>query len=342
MGFSSYIQPNQLEDHTLYPHTTFELTPNMVSGLLNTTYDNVGTADSLPGTSCANPGIQPPKKLDPCPAMEALNSVSGFLPEEEYTTYVRSDNAGVTDELFKWLCAAPDHTVPLGKKSDPETYTAAQILGSTNWENPSLDGTCPDTDQFPALGGNVPVNADKNPQNQAKALYTQVSTQSTPPRQAGFADMNWYESLYYGLIPAALQNAAGQFVAPTQTSVDAALSDASVNSDGTLSFNYAEYHRHGCISRACRLLCRGVDRTPACRPGNRHQDGARQPPRGDRVARQVELAGRDAPSHEHAHHAGRGRGGKGHNVLASDQDRWWSTTQEGRRIRRVHIQVLRR
>ena len=146
----------------------------------------------------------------------------------------------MTDELFKWLCAAPDHTVPLGNKTDTETDTAAQILESTNWEDSSLDGTCPDTDQFPALGGEAIVNADKNPQNQAKALYTQVSTESIPPRQAGFADMNWYESLYYGFIPAALQNAAGQFVGPSAASVDAALSDATVNPDGTLNFNYTD------------------------------------------------------------------------------------------------------
>jgi hypothetical protein len=114
------------------------------------------------------------------------------------------------------------------------------MLEATDWADTALDGTCPDTDQFPALGGEAIVNADKNPQNQAKALYAQVSTDSIPPRQAGFAEMNWYESLYYGLIPADLQNAAGQFVAPSAASVDAALSDATVNADGTLNFNYAD------------------------------------------------------------------------------------------------------
>ena len=239
VGFAAYVSPTG-DDRVLYPHTGFELTPNMVAGLLNTTYNSVTSADMLTGTSCKNPGIAPPKKLDPCPAMESLNSVSGFLPEEEYTSYVRSDNAGVTDELFKWLCAAPDHTVPVGKTTGTETNTAAQILAATDWADPSLDGTCPNTDQFPALGNQVVVNADKNPQNQSKALYTQVSTNSVPPRQAGFAIMNWYESLYYGLLPADLQNAAGQFVGPSQASVDAALGDATTNPDGTLSFDYTD------------------------------------------------------------------------------------------------------
>jgi hypothetical protein len=237
IGFAADMSPTN-DDRVLYPHTNFELTPNMVAGLLNTTYDPVTSADLLTGTSCKNPGIAPPKKLDPCPAMESLNSVSGFLPEEDYSTYVRSDNAGVTDELFKWLCAAPDHTVPIGGNPVAETDTAAQILAATDWADSSLDGTCPDTDQFPALGNQVVVNADKNPQNQAKALYTQVSANAVPPRQAGFAVMNWYEALYYGLNSAELQNAAGQFVGPSEASVEAALNDATKNADGTLSFDY--------------------------------------------------------------------------------------------------------
>ena len=60
-----------------------------------------------------------------------------------------------------------------------------------------------------------------------------------PSRTAAFATMNWYEALYYGLDVAQLQNAAGEYVAPSATSVDAALADASVNtSDGVLTNNY--------------------------------------------------------------------------------------------------------
>jgi hypothetical protein len=128
--------------------------------------------------------------------------------------------------------------VPIGGNQVAEADTAAQILEATDWADASLDGTCPDTDQFPALGDEVVVNADKNPQNQAKALYTQVSANAVPPRQAGFAIMNWYEALYFGLNSAELQNASGQFVGPSQASVDAALGDASVNPDGTLNFDY--------------------------------------------------------------------------------------------------------
>ena len=52
--------------------------------------------------------------------------------------------------------------------------------------------------------------------------------------------MNWYEALYFGLNSAALQNAAGQFVAPSSASIDAALADATTNPDGTLAFTYTD------------------------------------------------------------------------------------------------------
>jgi hypothetical protein len=241
MGFAAYISPNVTgQTSTLYPHTTFELTPNMVAGLVTSdaSYETVTSADTIAGVSCKNPGIAPPKTLSPCPAMEFLNKVTGFLPEESYAAYVRSDTAGVTDELFGWLCSAPDHSVTIGTTPANETETAAQIIDATQWSDSSLDGTCPKTDQFPALETPAVLNADKNPQNQAKALYTQVSPGTEPPRQAGFADMNWYEAQYFGLNAASLQNASGAFVAPSEASIDAAISDATTEPNGTLSFDY--------------------------------------------------------------------------------------------------------
>ena len=242
VGFSADIQGFPPNNRTLYPQANFELTPNMVAGMIAdpTIYDGVGAADLLAGVKCLNPGIPPPKKIDPCPGEEVLNSISGFQPEQSYVTYVRSDTAGVTDELLHWLCAAPDHTVPIAGKNETETDTAAQILESTKWSDSSLDGTCPKTDQFPGLASPNVLDADLNPQNQAKALYSQVSQNAVPPREAGFAVMNWYQALYFGLNPAALQNAAGQFVSPSAASIDAAIADATTNPDGTLAFNYTD------------------------------------------------------------------------------------------------------
>lgn len=239
LGFAANIQGFPPNNFALYPQTTFELTPNMVAGMATTIYNGVGDADLLSGVKCANPGIPPPKKIDPCPGEEALNGLPSFQPEESYSTYVRSDSSGVTDELLHWLCAAPDDTVPINGTNATETDTAAQILESTKWSDSSLDGSCPQTDQFPGLALPAQLDADLNPENQAKALYSQIGL-ADPPRQAGFAVMNWYEALYFGLNPAALQNAAGQFVTPSEASVDAALADATTNPDGTLGFNYTD------------------------------------------------------------------------------------------------------
>lgn len=237
VGFAADVQSTQYTDKQLYPQTAFELTPNMVAGLVTTAYDDVGDADTIP-TSCKT--VWPsPKKLDPCAAMEVLNELSGFLPQEFYQAYVRLDNAGVTDELFQWLCNAPDDTVPIDGETLTETESAAKLLETTDWAETSLDGHCPDTDQFPALGDKITVNAEAIPEQQAQALYDQVNPGDTN-RQAGFAIMNWYEAAYYGLIPAELQNAAGDFVAPSEASVDSALGDATQNPDGTLSFDYTD------------------------------------------------------------------------------------------------------
>jgi hypothetical protein len=50
-----------------------------------------------------------------------------------------------------------------------------------------------------------------------------------------FSSMDSSEADFYGLYPVALQNAAGQFVLPNQSSVDAALNDVTANPDGTVS-----------------------------------------------------------------------------------------------------------
>jgi PBP superfamily domain len=239
VGFSAIISGvPPAGENTYYPHTSFELTPNMIAGLITGQYNEPGAADDVP-VKCTSPTYDG-GKVDPCPAMEFLNSVSGFEPEEDYQAYLRSDNTGVTDELLHWLCSAPDHSVPINKKTVTEPDTAAQVIEAAQWSDSKLDGTCPETDQFPALADGVTSNTEEDPQNQAKALYTQVSADATPPRQAGFTTMNWYEALYYGLDIADLQNATGAFVAPTAASVSAALADATSNPDGTLSFNYAD------------------------------------------------------------------------------------------------------
>jgi hypothetical protein len=223
----------------LYPDTSFDLTPNMVAGLLSMQYAAPGSADLLPAVGCTNPVPGKPTTLKPCPAMQAVNAPSGFLPPSFYWGIVRSDNSGVTDELLSWLCAAQDHSVPIAGQTDTEAKTAAQVLAAAPWANKSQNATCPTgDDQFPALSGTGDWAAENSPAAQARDVLNELADE-VPSRDASFATMNWYEALYYGLNVAQLQNAAGQFVAPTAQSVDAALADATVNtSDGVLTNTY--------------------------------------------------------------------------------------------------------
>jgi hypothetical protein len=223
----------------LYPDTSFQLTPNMVAGLTSMQYAAPGTADGLPAVTCPNPVPGgSPKNVKPCPAMEAINAKTGFLPPTIYWGVVRSDNAGITDEIFNWLCAAQDHTVSIGGVADTEAKTAAQVFAAAAWANPGQKTKCPTGDQFPALSGTGNWAAESNPAFEAKDVQNELAN-AAPSRDASFAVMNWYEALYYGLNVASLQNASGAFVTPSAQSVDAALTDASVDSStGVLTNSY--------------------------------------------------------------------------------------------------------
>lgn len=212
----------------LYPQTQFQLTPDMVAGLVSGQDGTPGLADQLHGVACPNPNGPPPKTLKSCPAMEVLNAVPGYLPPEAYWTTVRSDTAGATDALFGWLCGTPQHTVPIDGTTQTETGTAAQVLAAAGWTSSAQQGTCPNGDQVPPLSAPQDWGSAATPAKQAEEAYAEL-TLADPPRNAVFVELNWYEALYYGFGVAQLENAAGQFVAPTQASVDAALADATVD-----------------------------------------------------------------------------------------------------------------
>jgi hypothetical protein len=59
-----------------------------------------------------------------------------------------------------------------------------------------------------------------------------------PVSLASFGAMDWADAAYSGLPSASLQNAAGDFVAPSAASIDAALADATTEPNGVLSYNY--------------------------------------------------------------------------------------------------------
>ncbi|HLN16921.1 MAG TPA: hypothetical protein VK277_09245 [Acidimicrobiales bacterium] len=234
-----------------YPQDAWDLTPNMVGGLLPFAFTAFDDADLTP---CPPAGCRLPceAKTGSCSLLMQLNAVpySKKLPyfdEQSYGTFLRSDPTGVTDQLFQWLCAAPNQpvTVPLTGQTVTESQTGAQQLVDGLQAAGDPSAACPlDTDQLPALqiGSPSQWSADAQPDQQANNLEGASGFVPPPgfadPQLAGFATMNWAESDFYGLYPASLQNATGQFVAPTAASIDAALADATTNADGSYTFNY--------------------------------------------------------------------------------------------------------
>ena len=225
----------------LFPDNQIALTPVMAAGLTTGLFGG-GGADTV---ACAASGcVVPPcdvgtKKapVTTCSLLSEVNYESGFLFAQLYSGFDRSDASASTGELLQWLCQA--HTTPTSALGSTfsETQTAAQIVeqGLSPLSTPLT--SCPQTEQLPPVrSGGTGYNAYSDPSQQALKVNAYVTpTVQQPQVLAGFAPMNWGDSQYYGMSVAALQNAAGDFVLPDQTSLDAALSDATVNPDGSLS-----------------------------------------------------------------------------------------------------------
>ena len=226
-----------------------DLTPTMVSGLLTnaSNYSDAALADDVVPCSGPSQGTDgsclpgPPCYADAtCSLFTQLNFVTGFTQFSQELAFQRSDNSGATDQLFNWLCSAP--TVPLnfgsGYGSGPtETMSGAQELeyGLTPPSGPPVT-TCPsNTDQVPAVGGVPRFTEVNDPSQQALKAFDGVYLSNSTNPYAAFANMNWAEARYYGMNVAALQNAGGNFVQPTQQSLDAAVTDATQNPDGGLT-----------------------------------------------------------------------------------------------------------
>jgi len=211
-----------------YPLNLFELTPNMVAGLVTNYYQYPSNADL---TRCVPPAT------GSCSLLSEINSVNGYLPPQSYGGFVRSDATGSTDELFHWICSAPNVPVAVGTYVVHDSNRAPKTLEAGLEPGGKPLASCPNTDQFPALSISGQYWAAANvPSQQAIKLGSLVP----PPNLAqfpvaGFAPMSWSEALFYGLNSALLQNAAGEFVAPSEKSIYAALSIATRNPDGSLT-----------------------------------------------------------------------------------------------------------
>jgi len=230
----------------LVPLDNMDLTPRMVAGLVTGYYEDIGTADVVPcqSSGCVIPpcpqSVKKNKPTTSCSLMNELNYNSAFLFTQIFGGYDRSDTSGPTGQLFDWLCDAPALPVQAVGATFTEPSSAASVLEAGLNPTGKPLKTCPTGEQFPPVrSGLTDYNAYDDPSQQALKINSAVNpTEQQPIPYGGFASMDWADAEYYGMSVAALQNAAGDFVLPTQQSLDAAVADATVNPDGSLTPNY--------------------------------------------------------------------------------------------------------
>ena len=223
-----------------YNTTRFNLTPNMVAGIMTGHYSSTTQTDlatcvgTCPQPPCFNPSS--------CSLMQLSTLQPGYTIAAQLAAFPLAYPSGITDQLTSWICAAPLGKVPVGRDVYTELLSPAEefMKGLTVGGHPTT--TCPQTNMWPAENiSGAWWSAGVSPLDQTKALYAAVpnpgSGASNPA--SGFAPMPLSWSDYLGYSNAGLLNAAGAFQTPTQDSIDAALADSTYNSDGTLKYNYS-------------------------------------------------------------------------------------------------------
>ena len=224
------------------PQATYDLTPNMIAGMITSGYNNTYGIDGLvPPLTCKELGCKNSQSgaettfnlLNPAP--------SGFVGPGNLLSSFSSVATGSSDEITGWLCSMPN--VGLTIKANGSTFTdvvdknvAAKTLeaDATN-KQPWPFQTCTDYPTIPTVG--TPAGTyqpAQTPANQAVKIRTEWAggTVGSSPglygadTAAGFGAMDWGDAAYFGLDAASLENASGAFVPPSQASIDAALADA--------------------------------------------------------------------------------------------------------------------
>ena len=293
------------------PISTYNLTPNMVAGLITSDYesptgdpqflnggfdfadaDNLASAlaDATPPVTCA--------QLYECPStstaqlyyesnldtFDLLNPLSadsvqtGGLTPQQFGSFMPDVPTGASYQATDWLCHAPNpgltatvfesnaHFEPVAKTvkvNDPNlaSTTLTSAPHSSVWP-PSGDPTatwvfpsCQGISKFPSISGSSNFfSAAQSPALQASKMRTwaygggelPLPQNGTDPL-AAFGIMDSSEAAFYGLNEASLQNASGNFVAPTTASIEAGLAAAqpctTVSATcpaGTYQFNYSD------------------------------------------------------------------------------------------------------
>ena len=235
VGFSSQM----FLAGTSFPMTKYNLSPNMVAGIFTGLY--TGPSPDADPTSCTGACPHPPCVIkSKCSLLQLATPHPGFYSAQQFGAYSLAYQAGITDQLTHWICQAPSGTVPWGTTSSVETMTPAQVMLAGLSQGGHPEPSCPMTDQWPAETVSSALwTASVGPQGQMKAMRSFLPAIGAGANSAsGFAYMTWPWASYLGLDAAGLLNASNTFQEPTKDSIYAALQDASLNPDGTLTPNY--------------------------------------------------------------------------------------------------------
>ena len=242
----SFLSATSLElgnaEYAASPQASYNITPNMTAGLITSAYSNSYGSDVLvPPLNCKELGCKNSQSgsentfdlLNPTP--------SGFVGPSDFLSSFPSVATGASDEITGWLCSMAN--VPLSFQANKTPFsdvvdknTAAKTLETdvTNTQ-PWPFTSCTDYPTIPTVG--TPAGTyqpAQTPANQAVKIRTEWAGGTLGPSPglygpqtgAGFGAMDWGDAAFFGLDAANLQNASGDYVAPSQMSIDAALADA--------------------------------------------------------------------------------------------------------------------
>jgi len=298
------------------PVGTYDMTPNMIAGLISTEYSAGYDSDLLvPPLNCSQlwhcdtPKLQPNYTAANYDTFDYLNPVpSDELPPITFGMFFSNAYTGASYQVTNWLCDAPNPPITitvnengtlvnpkkpkLGYNPKPtqvtvtdantasQTLTVAPVSGIA-WP-PANDPTapwpyktCTPYPQLPVLAaGNNQYEFGETPALQAHYLRGYAYGGGSQPGTralAGFGALDWSEASYYGLNSASLQNAAGQFVSPSETSIDDALNDTTESSDGIVSYNYNDSSDSGAYPMP--LVTYAVVSTSGLSPENAQAEG---------------------------------------------------------------------
>ena len=249
---ASVLNVNSIEVPS--PESTYNLTPNMVAGMLTTAYTSDYGSDLLvPPLTCQELGCG--KNPGNASSFNLLNPVpSGSGGPSSLLSGFSSIATGSSDETTSWLCSMPNVALSVKDTKGKTLPVIDQNLAATTLTTPGVNvkpwpfPSCSSYPVIPTLGKNQGnYQPSQTPAGQAEQIRKQWAGGTEGPTPgllgsnsaAGFGAMDWGDAAYFGLNTASLLNAAGKFVAPSATSIDAALNDATPLPNGTLAYNYA-------------------------------------------------------------------------------------------------------